>query len=312
MSARTRAIATLIFIMLLWGTAAAITKSMLPQLPPLTLAFVRFLVAAAALTTVALAVPSARHALPRLPWGRMILMGAAGITLFYAGLNGGLALTSVSNSSLIQGAIPAFTAILAWLWLGERSGGRRSLGIVVSVAGVAILVLGGNGANGGSLIGDLLVVGAAAAWAVYTVLGRNATTYGSQLAVSAASTLCGTVLLLPLSGVELALVGWPGAPTPWAWAGVVYLGLVVSALPFFLWNRALSALDASETATYVNLIPLIGVLTAVLGLGERLGLGQIFGGVLILVGVYLASRPRTRPAGRAPVPMAEPTLDVRS
>ncbi len=106
--------------------------------------------------------------------------------------------------------------------------------------------------------------------------------------MTTASTGAGLLFLLPFAGWELASGVLPHFSLT-SIAGVLYLGLAASALTMFLWNYALHSLQASVAATYLNLVPVIGVISGFI-MGERPPLLQIAGGVLAILGVWLSSR----------------------
>jgi drug/metabolite transporter (DMT)-like permease len=101
------------------------------------------------------------------------------------------------------------------------------------------------------------------------------------------------------AAIELALVPWPD-PSLQGWLGTLFLGVIASALAFVVYSRALRELDASLVGAYLNLDPIVGVVTAVILLGETLGVWQVVGGVVALAGMWLASvqREAQRPVGR--------------
>jgi drug/metabolite transporter (DMT)-like permease len=101
-------------------------------------------------------------------------------------------------------------------------------------------------------------------------------------------------IVLPAAAVELSLIPWPD-PSLQGWLGTLFLGVVASALAFVVYSRALRELDASLVGAYLNLDPIVGVLTAVILLGETLDLWQILGGVVALAGMWLASVERGGP-----------------
>ncbi len=287
--ARALAVASLLLVMAIWGSTFVVTKSALDQVPPLLLALLRFAVASAILLPLAHA-RGGPALLPRpLPLGRLALMGATGVTLYFVAFNLSLAYTTASEGALIQGSIPAVSALAAVVLLRERLGPGRAAGITASVAGVALVVLAGGGGEAPNRpLGNALMVGSVVAWAIYTVLGRRLGG-ASGLATTAYSTLLGTLFLVPPAAIELATRPRPTLSAD-GWLAVAYLGAVASALAFLLWNRALAVLDVGQASAFINLVPLVGVATATLVLGEPLLPAQLAGGGLVLVGVALCSR----------------------
>ena len=99
----------------------------------------------------------------------------------------------------------------------------------------------------------------------------------------------GTLLLLPFSAYEVVREGLRPLPIE-GWLGILYLGAVASGLAYALYNASLRHLDASEVGVYTNLIPIVGVLTGIVFLGEPLSLRAIIGGAIVMLGVWITSR----------------------
>lgn len=288
-SRRTLAIASLVVVTGIWGSAFTITKA--AEIPPALLALLRFVLASAILLPLALLRRdrSARTIAGRREWSIVAAMGLFGFTLNQAGSNMALAYTTATQGSLIQSAIPVATAVLAALVLKERPTGRRILGIGLSLAGVAALVLAAAPSEHASnpLLGGMLMLGSVVSWACYTILGKRLANVDT-LTVTAYSSLFGALFLVPLALLESGGQMFQAIPAQ-GWLAVLYLGLLSSATANLVYNRALSLLDASQTATFINLVPIFGVAIAVLFLGEPvLGL-QLVGGAVALVGVWLAT-----------------------
>lgn len=274
----------------IWGLTFAPSKVALAEMGPLTLAVLRFTIALAVIGVAVARLRPSPWRLRKLSWGTLALLGFTSVTLFFGLQNLGLARTSASNASLIASSVPALTAILSAVVLRERMTRLRVAGIAASMAGVGAIVLLGSEAGGaGSLDGDLLVLGAAIAWAVYTLVNKGVSGRMPESLLLAYTMAFGTLFLLPGAVAETILVGF-GPVSPAGWLSVLFLGLLGSGASFFLWNAALRRLDASEASTYINLVPVVAVASAAAMLGESLVPAQLLGGVLVILGVYLASR----------------------
>jgi drug/metabolite transporter (DMT)-like permease len=296
MSKRTAAVLALILTVTIWGTTFAATKFALRDMQPLTLSLVRFVIAS--LLLLPLAVADHRRRGGAVAWRGLAVAGFFGGFLYFALQNVGLALTSATKTALILGGVPALTALLSIVALKERVTLGRAAGIAGSVLGVAVIVLSERGANlsEGGLLGDVLIAGCGLSWAIYTIQVKGLEGSASPVALAAASVGFGALYLLPFVGVEVAMSP-PAMPSSVGWLAIAYLSLVASAAPFFLWNFALSVVDASEAAVYINLVPLIAVASAVLTLGESVAPAHLAGGVLVLLGVWAAGlTPATRRA----------------
>ncbi|MCL5109380.1 MAG: DMT family transporter [Chloroflexi bacterium] len=286
---RTLALIALSATVLIWGTTFVATKVALRELQPFTLSLLRFLLGL--LVLLPLAWWEQRRTRGALAWRQLALAGLLGGFLFFALQNVGLVYTTAAKGSLIVGSVPALTAIVSFLVLGERSGRARLAGVAASVLGVAVIVVGSGEDlwQGGSLLGDLMMLGSALTWALYTVQVKGLEKRVTPAVLSAASVGFGALFLVPFAGYELLAGPWR-APGSTAWLSVAYLGLVASAVPFLLWNLALKHVDASEAAVYTNVVPVVAVAGAVLLLGESLAPLQLLGGAFVLGGVWAAGK----------------------
>ncbi len=152
--------------------------------------------------------------------------------------------------------------------------------------------------SGTVLLGNALMVGAVVAYGAYAVQGRALRGGEGHPAVvaTAASFAAGLLFLLPPTAVEVVL---PGAPDLGAqgWIVLAYLGAGASALPIFLWNYALRHVPASAAALYINLVPVVGLVSALL-FGESVGAAQLLGGMLAVAGVLLGDAVLSKGRGR--------------
>jgi len=192
----------------------------------------------------------------------------------------GLALTSAANASVLGSLEPAMVPLIAWVLLRERP----HLRLVVVIAGAtvgSVLVSFSADGGGGSWAGDGLVVASVAAAALYVVVASRQVAAVAPL--PAALTQQVWALGLVIAG-HLVLAGpvlWPSA-TPGQLLLVAAAGLLNYALPFWLYLTALTRMPVARAATYLTLIPVFGVLGAVLVLGERVGWLDLVGGVLVV------------------------------
>ena len=288
-----RALSTVLLVitMLIWGSTYVVTKTGLDELPPMLFALVRFSVASACLVPLALLRGGvAAMARPR-PWGTLALMGFTGVGLYYVSFNLALVYTNASQGSLVQSSLPVVTAGMAMVWLHEWVSRRRLLGIGLAIAGVLLIVVRSQpeASARSPLLGNVLMLGTVLSWGVYTMLAKRTAGLDSTVVV-AAITVIGTVMLLPAALVEAVVRGGVPSISTASWLRIVYLGALPSAGCFVLYSRALRDLDASQVGTYINLVPLVGVLSGVLVLGEEVTPLAVLGGALVLLGVWLSSR----------------------
>ena len=287
MSASRRAVVLLVITMAIWGSTFVATKAVIGLLPPLTLAFLR--VAIGALVLLPLAWVRQRRTPRRLPWGVLVLLGLIGVTLYYVLFNFAITRISASQGALVQSCIPAVTALCAVVLLREQAGVGRWLGIALSMLGIGIVFTGSHAAEGeGVVLGNLLMFGTVVAWGVYTSLAKRIA-HVDVLVTTAALTGIGAVWLLPLAAMEMVGRPWPDLPFA-GWLAVVYLGAIASGVAYLTYNDALRYMDASEAGVYTNIIPVVGVLTGVIVLGEPLSWRAVLGGAVVLLGVWITGR----------------------
>ncbi len=290
MRSRTAAIAAIVLLMIIWGTTYIVTKIAIREVPPLTLAALRFLITALVLLPFAIAAGGLKR-LPRpLPIRDIVAMALTGFVLYYAFFNYALEYGSASQGALIQALLPVGVAIAAVIVLKEKLSKTRVSGIALAVLGVAIIVVAGksDSASPNPLVGAVLMLFSVVAWSIYTVQVKRLAEVEPTVLLTAIAAV-GTVIQIPLVAFELARHPQPLAISMQGWASVVFLGAIASGLGLLVYNRALRLLDASLVGTYINLVPIVGVVSAVLLLGESLEGWQILGSVLALVGVWLAS-----------------------
>lgn len=295
MAPQHRSILMLLLTMIVWGSTFVVTKGINEQIPPFTLAFARVAIGALILMPFLILRPAGAAGNPRaparaaLPWGTISLMGLIGVALYYAVFNWSLMLTSASQGALVQSCIPAMTALVAVVWLRERATVTRWLGIGLTIAGVLIVFSGSAGAAGaGSVLGNLLMFATTVLWGIYTSLAKRVADVDPRL-VTAGIAAVGAALLLPMAIVEITAEGIPHVD-PTGWVGVVYLGTTASGLAYLLYNAALKHMDASHVGVYTNLIPVVGVLSGVIVLGEPLSVRAVIGGCVVLAGVWLTGK----------------------
>lgn len=288
---KTRGVLILIFIMIVWGSSYALTKSVVEKLPPMCFAFIRFFIASLCLLPVYLQ-HRRRHrdVLTTADYIRLTLMGLTGVTGYYVLFNFSLLYTTASVGALIQGLIPILIALFGILFLGENVGRRQIVGIIISFVGVAIvgLITQDTGHKTNTFLGNFLMFGSVICWTVYTLLSRKSNHLDS-ITTTFVGGCAGTALLLPMAVYEYVHLDTPIRLAPFDWTVVIYLGAVSSALCYLLYNQALQSLPAALVGNFLNLDILVGVVIAVLFLHETISPWQIVGAALILSGLFLSS-----------------------
>ena len=284
---------------IIWGAAFPITKPGLADMPPATFAFLRFVITLIILLPPLFILRGGWH-ISRRDWGRVALAGLMGFALIQLGQNWGLILSLASDISVLAATEPISITLLAAFLLGEKPNRAVWLGLLVSLAGV-LLVIGinpldlfsaGGGAKGDSgsrILGDLIFLFGTLGWAAYNVITRSLSRRYNGLEMLTGALIFGLLGLAPFSLLELTVMA-----QPIRWSGAVVIGLVYSALlvtifGFLALSWSLKRVPAAKVALLFYLQPLSGVLVAWLG-GEQLSWNFGVGALLILAGVYLAEQ----------------------
>lgn len=284
---RSAAVAAAVTV-LLWACAFVAIRTVVPVLGPDGLAGARLLVASAGLAVAAplLGVRRPRRAdLPRLAG-----CGLTGMAAYQLLLNAGERTVQAGVASLLVNTAPLFVLPLAAVLLGERPGRRGLAGALVGFTGAGLIAVGG-GTGGFALHRDaLLVVGAAAAQAVYFVLQKPLLARCSAVEVVAWSTWAGTLLCLPLTAPALVRVSRLDAA---GLAALAFLGLGASAVGFVCWAYASAGIGVGPSTVTLYAVAPVAVLVGFAALGERPAPLALLGGTVALAGVALArSGPR--------------------
>jgi drug/metabolite transporter (DMT)-like permease len=238
--------------------------------------------------------PSAR-AIPARDWLTLIALGAIGHFLYQLGFIGGLALTTVANSSLIMGCSPVVVTALAAGLGQERVSGRYWAGAALSLAGIYLVVGAGASVSRDTLLGDLVTLGAVVCWAVYVVWSRTLMERHSPLAVTGYTMAAGTLMYLPFGYPSLAALDW-GRVSATAWMALVASAVFALFVAYFIWHTSIQRVGNVRTAMYSNLTPVLALTTGVVFLGDRLGPREVAGAAAILLGVGLARLASPQPA----------------
>lgn len=281
---RILALAAIIFTALIWGLSFLSIKITVMVIPPMSLALARFIIASVVLVIIIKVVePATRLARKDVPM--MALAGIIGVTAYFYFENNGVKLTTASSASLIIATIPVLALMGEFWFFGVKLSLTKMLSVLISIVGV-YLIVSVNQAHKSSLMGDLLMFGAALSWVVYSVVTRPLGKNYSQLAIVTYQTLFGTAALIPFSILEYGQ--WQPVSSL-VILNVLFLGLFCSALGYYLYVYAMDNLGISTVSLFINLIPVVAVAGAYLILREPVATQQIVGGGIIILAVYLAS-----------------------
>jgi drug/metabolite transporter (DMT)-like permease len=288
LSKRTSALLSILFVVFIWGSASTVTKLGVQEMPPFLFALVRNCIASV-LLFILYFYRRRQQPSSTLPWKKIAWMGLTGITFFSVFFNLALVYTSASTGALIQGFIPVAIVLLAIIFLKEKPGMPHIAGIFFSVIGVILIGFIDIPPASNSLLGNILMILSVVSWAVYTVVSKSLHDYDPVM-VTAFSTAMGTLFLIPVVIFEQWGKPFP-VISPDAWKAILYLAIFSSTICFVLYNQTLKILSAATVGNLLNLDPLIGAVIAIIVLNDKITGWQIAGGVLILAGILLSSKP---------------------
>jgi drug/metabolite transporter (DMT)-like permease len=291
--ARQRTLSTLLLLIAAasWGGNWVAARAVILDVPPFALSFWRWAIASVILLPFALAqlredVPLIRRHLPALiAFG---VIGAAGFTLLgYWGVR----YTTAVNATLLNSSLPLFVVPLSWWLLKLTVSGRQLAGLALSLAGVTTIISAGELQTLAQLAlnpGDLLLLGGALLWAVYTVLLKWRPPL-RPLSFLFAIIVAAAVFSLPFYLWETSTGGTMVVSAKTA-AAIGYLALFPSVIAYICWNHAVAVVGPNVAGFFNPVIPVFGTLFAVSLLGEPFRLYHLAGFALVLGGVVLTSR----------------------
>lgn len=305
--------------MVLWGSGFASSKSLVDHMPHTVAAVLRF-GGGAIFLLVALRLFGQRGARtsPR-DMIRAAVAGLLGVFVYNFFFFWGLALApSMDGSTVIPVMSPVLTTGFLLLTGREKASVVRTVGLVVGVVGAAVFLIGAGVSGDGTdrLLGNVMFFLSAASWAGYTLLGKRVLTGIDPLKATTYATVAGSVLLVLYAAPSYGDVDWDGLSVP-LWLNAVYLAIGPTAIAYLFYYRGVRAVGPSSASIMMFLVPVTGLVTSAVFLGESFGAVQAAGAAVLLTGAVLAVTqgrlPRRRrgasaPAEPTPTPTPAPTL----
>jgi drug/metabolite transporter (DMT)-like permease len=276
---------------LFWGGNAVAGRLAIGQVSPMALTFLRWTVAITVLLVIGHNQVRADWPVLRRRVPYLLALGIVGLTAFNAIMYVAAYTTSGVNLTIIQGAIPVFVLVGALLAFGTPIRPSQSVGVVATVAGIALIASKGDLATVMGLrfaSGDMLMLVASACYAAYTVaLQKRPQASGLGLFTVLACIAWGATM--PLYAAEAAM-GETYWPTPMGWAVILYVALFPSLLSQIFFMRGIELIGPGRAGIFVNLVPVFGSVLSILVLGEPFGWYQAASLVLVLGGIAWAQR----------------------
>jgi drug/metabolite transporter (DMT)-like permease len=286
---------------LFWAGNAVIGRAVAGHIPPVALSFMRWTCA------FLIVIPFAwRHLVRDWPairdrFGMMVLLSLTGISAFNTLQYWALEYTEVLNALLMQSSGPLFVAIWSLVLLGIRLTWAQAAGIVISLAGVLVILLRGDLTALSEISlnkGDVIYLVALAIFGLYSVQSMKKPAIHT-MSFLAFTFGCGALGVLPLFIWE-ATTRDTFHVTPQNLAVIGYVSIFPSILSYLFFNRGVELIGANRAAPFFHLIPVFGSILAIAFLGERPQLFHLIGYALVLAGVFIAARRASAAGAESP------------
>ncbi|MGA4464553.1 DMT family transporter [Bacillus bombysepticus] len=274
----------------IWGGMYVVSKYVLDFIPPLTLVWLRFIIAFVVLYGILKLAEKKQKKKVNIRKKDWLLFAWIGFIGYFISITCqfiGTKLSDAHTGSLVTSATPAFMVIFAALILKEKLTARRLLSTIIATIGV-IIVIGWDIEIGSYFIETIILVGAAITWALLSIYVKIASIQFSSLVITTYAIFFSLFFITPFMIWELQTSSI-GTVNTYVILGVLYLGIVSTAGAFFLWNKGLELIDASIGSLFFFFQPIVGSLLGWLLLNETLNSNFFIGGILIICSVFITT-----------------------
>ena len=279
----------ILLAIIFWGTSFVATKTLLLEIKPVTIIILRLLIASVLLTTIAISTKR-NFSINLKSHGWILILALVAVFHLWIQVTG-LQYTTASNTGWIIGTAPIFMAIMGLIFYKEKITFPGLSGIMLALVGLLLLFGKGDITNIGLLEnkGDLLVLGSAFTWGVYSMVNKKISLTYSPLMTILYLFLMMAVIIIPFnlnsetinSVVHLSQTGW---------GLILFLGLFCSGVAYVIWAQALRDMESAKVGAFLYLEPLVTVAAAAFFLKEEITLLIVISGLLITIGVFLVNR----------------------
>lgn len=273
----------------IWALNFSIIKVSLQEIDPLSFNGIRFLFAAAIIWLFLLR-RGESLTVHKGDWPKLIGMGLMG-NLVYQGLFIiGIDLTLSANAAVMLGTIPVWVALFSHFFTEERLNLIKGAGVLSAFLGIIGIMAGGEheiSFGSSTFLGDLIILAAAMVWGGYTLISRSFLKRYSPIQFSTLMVSIGAVVLFLVGLPSMLRQNWAEVSIP-AYGGIVYSGSLAIGLAYIIWNFGIRNVGPVRSATFQNLVPVLGLLFGVVLLDEQMTLIQLGGAGFVIIGIFLA------------------------
>lgn len=288
---KTLACLGLLFTTLFWALNAVVARSLVGEVPPMGLSFWRWLLVLLILLPVSWKYLDRDRAELQRHWRWLALLSIPCISAYNSLQYLAVQATTAINTSLVNTMIPVMTLLIAWVILGARPSRLQLAGLLVSVSGMLLIISRGELTSMQQLAfnpGDFIMLLAVIGWAIYTVLIKKRTMKLHPLSQLTALVALGLPWILPFYVWELAIEGG-FAMSYYNSAVLLYVAIFASIFAYLLWNHGVAVMGPATAAMFLYTMPIFAALLSIFMLDEQLRWYHYSGGLLILIGLYLAT-----------------------
>jgi len=279
----------ILLAVIFWGTSFVATKTLLFELKPITIIILRLIIASILLTIIAISTKR-NFSLNVKSHGWIFILSLVAVFHLWIQVTG-LQFTTAANTGWIIGTAPIFMAIMGLIFFKEKITLLGVLGIILAIFGLLMLIGKGDITNIGLIEnkGDLLVLGSAFTWGVYSTVNKKISLSYSPLMTILYLFLMMAIIIIPFnlnqetiaSIINLSLLGW---------LMVLFLGLFCSGVSYVIWAQALRDMESTKVGAFLYLEPLVTVFAAWFFLSEEITFLMIISGLLITIGVIIVNK----------------------
>lgn len=274
----------LILVVIFWGVSFVSIKVVLQSMSPITLAFVRYLIASSILVCALLL--KGREKINSKDYLPLIISGVFSITLYFYLENNGLLRVSANSASLIVAALPIAAIIADKIFYKTKISKTTLISILFSILGIFLVI--GKDVFSGSISGYLFMLGSVLSWCGYLVVTKPLFNKYSNLTITTYQAIFGTIAFIPLLPFETINISMINTNII---LNLLFLAILCSAFGNLGYNFAFKELDVGISTLFLNLCPVSTFIFSFIILGETLSLIQVVGAIIIIVSVYIATKP---------------------
>lgn len=273
----------------IWGSMYVVSKYVLEFVPPFTLLWLRYIIAGLVLSIFM--VISRKYRVDRKDLVLLIWIGFIGYFVSVGTQFLGTKLSDAHTGALLTSSSPVFTFLLARLLLQETITIRKLISLLFSILGM-VTVIGFNQSGPNNWSGSVFLLVAAITWALLSIYVKKASARYSSLTITTYAILFAVLFTSPVAVWEMGSHPVLLLANPLVWLGTLYIGIISTAVAFFLWNKGMDLMDAGVGSLFLCFQPIVGSFLGWLLLHEQLNTQFFIGSAFILAGLIIASSPQ--------------------